>query len=829
MKTTVDADVLKQSLNPDSTAVQALASGHYRGLRNRGATCYLNATLQVLFMTEAFRERVLLGTSSDTSEILVSALKKLFKELSSQDGAPQSVSTKGVIKALGIQNVREQQDAVEHFLEILEKAGPNLAEEHEYSLYAVINHSGTRYGGHYTADIRSFTENKWYCFNDSYVRETNERKLKSSTEAYLLLYQKIWSEEDVKEDKNAEPGKPVDTGSTENGNFRQSPDNWVLPTTSTATDIVLKNAPDHTSVTTAWHFFEQFDPSDFCGERFSHGAYDITRTNLLHDTDGTELQPKRFKRHREIKSISDVIKILGENVDETSDFSICISRDQMLETGLKQWQRQKKSSPKNTLRVTIEGEDAADKMVTEIEKHFFDGGENGKTPKYSMTDMEKYNFKTVGEIFAVSIAQGGPPPNFFTEWCYNYISTGETNLEVITERDVTDPVLTELIKEIKAADNTTLMECRDRILLCGYKGEVSIQRKEDIVRSVVLHDKVRPADYIIAWFKYYLKQRQTEFTCPAFDEGRRRSCGAKLSYQGVCRLIHLTNKQRQFLEENISLLTARNLCEFKACPGCLSYVERRDKTNLCVRCTICTANKKHTYNFCWSCRREWKGPTHNAVRCSNDGCGQTTVSGDHLVPCTAEFKERTLRNKGDDIYPMKDKSSDRRRLALLINNVEFEYVDDRVGAEKDELSMETLLKGLGYTVLTLRDLTAQGMSAAMRDFSQREEHVQSDSCFVVFMSHGSTTGICGVSSIVNSNGEEDIFSTDEIYNCLNTENCPGLQDKPKIILIQSCRGDTVSYRDPEKGSDFFQDMVEIFNKHAHEDHIEELFRKAMSL
>ncbi|KAI2647882.1 Ubiquitin carboxyl-terminal hydrolase 21 [Labeo rohita] len=276
------------------------ALSHYRGLRNQGATCYLNATLQVLFMTEAFRERVLLGTPCDTSEILVSALKELFEELSSQDGAPQSVSTKGVIKALGIQNgnvdahtrdkasggigaglplslaveafnavdavdalrsifaLCEQQDAVEHFLEILEKAGPNLAEvfsgtmrnnrvcseghtshddssfksipialnardgtsceihehpavlalhlkrfvydyrshmfkknecpvdvplrlslqEHEYSLYAVINHSGSRHGGHYTADIRSFTENKWYCFNDSYVRETNERKLK---------------------------------------------------------------------------------------------------------------------------------------------------------------------------------------------------------------------------------------------------------------------------------------------------------------------------------------------------------------------------------------------------------------------------------------------------------------------------------------------------------------------------------------------------------------------------------------------------------------------------------------------------------------------------
>ncbi|KAK2906479.1 hypothetical protein Q8A67_005464 [Cirrhinus molitorella] len=65
------------------------------------------------------------------------------------------------------------------------------------------------------------------------------------------------------------------------------------------------------------------------------------------------------------------------------------------------------------------------------------------------------------------------------------------DLKVITERDVTDPVLMELIKEIKAADNTTLMECSDRISLCGYKGEVSILRKEDIVRSVVLHARVR--------------------------------------------------------------------------------------------------------------------------------------------------------------------------------------------------------------------------------------------------------------------------------------------------------------------------------------------------
>lgn len=37
------------------------------------------------------------------------------------------------------------------------------------------------------------------------------------------------------------------------------------------------------------------------------------------------------------------------------------------------------------------------------------------------------------------------------------------------------------VSKIEAADNTTLMECTDRILSCGYTGAVSIQRKEGIL------------------------------------------------------------------------------------------------------------------------------------------------------------------------------------------------------------------------------------------------------------------------------------------------------------------------------------------------------------
>ncbi|XP_039682313.1 uncharacterized protein LOC120575584 [Perca fluviatilis] len=108
-----------------------------------------------------------------------------------------------------------------------------------------------------------------------------------------------------------------------------------------------------------------------------------------------------------------------------------------------------------------------------------------------MTDMDKHHFKTVGEILAVSIAQGGPPPNFFMDWCYNYMSTGELDQEAITEMAVTDPELIDLIQEIRAADNTSLMECTDRILSCGYTGPVSIEKREDILRSIVLYSTVR--------------------------------------------------------------------------------------------------------------------------------------------------------------------------------------------------------------------------------------------------------------------------------------------------------------------------------------------------
>lgn len=236
-----------------------------------------------------------------------------------------------------------------------------------------------------------------------------------------------------------------------------------------------------------------------------------------------------------------------------------------------------------------------------------------------------------------------------------------------------------------------------------------------------------------------------------------------------------------------------------------------------------------------------------------------------VTPCSQQFKNKILREKGQETYEIKDKSV-RKRLALLINNVDFDdKAMKRSGAEKDEENMEKLLMELDYQVVKRPNLSAKEMDEALRNFAQREEHKYSDSAFVVIMSHGKRDAIMGV-HYHRTNNPSDSFPVDNVYRHLNSENCPALRDKPKVILIQACRGgehgrvwasdgepdepmeiedddfvhkekdfislmsctpDTKSYRHVQNGTFYVQTLVDVFIKCAHEDHIEELFRKVL--
>ncbi|KAG5260674.1 hypothetical protein AALO_G00295170 [Alosa alosa] len=97
----------------------------YNGLRNQGATCYLNSALQVLFMTKEFRQAVE-SSQITPNENVFYHLQQLFKDLKSD-----SVSPVNITRSLSIENVFEQQDAVEWFEKILSEVSHDVSQVYE--------------------------------------------------------------------------------------------------------------------------------------------------------------------------------------------------------------------------------------------------------------------------------------------------------------------------------------------------------------------------------------------------------------------------------------------------------------------------------------------------------------------------------------------------------------------------------------------------------------------------------------------------------------------------------------------------------------------------
>lgn len=237
--------------------------------------------------------------------------------------------------------------------------------------------------------------------------------------------------------------------------------------------------------------------------------------------------------------------------------------------------------------------------------------------------------------------------------------------------------------------------------------------------------------------------------------------------------------------------------------------------------------------------------------------------------CIGLVHHLVLSSQIYDIYQPRER---RTRRALLICNTKFKHLRQRDGAEVDVKEMTKLLEGLGYNVECHEDKTSQEMTTVMKKFADHKDHLTSDSTFLVFMSHGMSTGICGT----KSNGTTDILSFNTIYENFNNKHCRALMGKPKVVIIQCCRGDnigsvqirdsidpemptstsdgwrcvelqssktreahlesdfatlysstpdTVSWRSPTEGSVFIQRLVEQFRNHAFNSDLQEMFRK----
>ena len=122
-----------------------------------------------------------------------------------------------------------------------------------------------------------------------------------------------------------------------------------------------------------------------------------------------------------------------------------------------------------------------------------------------------------------------------------------------------------------------------------------------------------------------------------------------------------------------------------------------------------------------------------------------------------------------------------RGLCIIVNNVDFQNKDlNRPGADKDERSLQLLFKTLLFEVIIRRDLTKHELEKVAQDFGEANHEAYNAFVFIV-MSHGGDRDC-----ILGVDGRETTVKN--LMSEFRENKCPSLKHKPKVFIIQTCRG-----------------------------------------
>lgn len=141
------------------------------------------------------------------------------------------------------------------------------------------------------------------------------------------------------------------------------------------------------------------------------------------------------------------------------------------------------------------------------------------------------------------------------------------------------------------------------------------------------------ANSLTVWCRSLLDQQQWEFYCPAMLPGSNKQCKVKWEYAEVRKIALLSDAEKQYFETKMSEYAAHTVCDYRECPGCSTFIERLDNTNLRVHCEICTEKKGKNYEFCWNCSEEWTGTARGSnIKCRNRDCEHPSLSAIRNAP-----------------------------------------------------------------------------------------------------------------------------------------------------------------------------------------------------
>lgn len=138
-----------------------------------------------------------------------------------------------------------------------------------------------------------------------------------------------------------------------------------------------------------------------------------------------------------------------------------------------------------------------------------------------------------------------------------------------------------------------------------------------------------------------------------------------------------------------------------------------------------------------------------------------------------------IHRPSGEVYKMTSKP---RGPCLIINNVDFEadIFPQRKGSDEDARRFDDIFQQLGFQVIMRRNQTADQMKGLFAELANKC-HKQHDALFVFILSHGSEHGIYGTDGI-------EVCLESEIISHFDNRNCEAMVGKPKVFVLQACRG-----------------------------------------
>ena len=176
--------------------------------------------------------------------------------------------------------------------------------------------------------------------------------------------------------------------------------------------------------------------------------------------------------------------------------------------------------------------------------------------------------------------------------------------------------------------------------------------------------------------------------------------------------------------------------------------------------------------------REYTNAGHQFLRSLID----KSISTGLLKPLHFDLGQKTRFTRYHDRYRM---NSNPHGIAFLVNIELFNasHATARKGSNLDLVSLREAFERLHYIVIVKRNLTKPEFKKELVRIA-RLDHYSYDSFFCVVMSHGDQND-----NILLSDGRK--ISRDELTSEFSSVYCRSLSGKPKIFIIQACRGSKI--------------------------------------